>query len=81
MLEQCIASQSKVIRAIMSDYSPCYGVPHRPHPTVVAVIERVRAGDHRYATERARSRHGKADGNARKAAEMDALTSSKRTIP
>ena len=27
MPEECIASQSEVIRAIVSDYSPCCGVP------------------------------------------------------
>ena len=28
MLEGCIASQSEVIRAIVSEYSPCCGVPN-----------------------------------------------------
>ena len=39
MLEEFIASQSEVIRVIMSDYSPCCGVPHcevdQPDPTAV----------------------------------------------
>ena len=29
MLKERIASQSEVIRAIVSGYSPCYGGPHR----------------------------------------------------
>ena len=34
MLDDCTASQCEVIRATVSDYSPCRGVPHqvRRHP-------------------------------------------------
>ena len=36
MLEVCIASQCEVIKVIVSDYSPCCGVPHLARPPVFA---------------------------------------------